>query len=119
MRNLKLKVFSKVTTKPAFKIFFWIAGSLTPDKFTEMKIIILNNDFEIMGIVEKGATADNEEYFNIPGYWKFELKHSRQIACGINVFVKLSLKAKLVASCQMTAKNKLEYMKMHAWRQET
>ena len=66
-----------------------------------------------MGIVESGAAADNKEYFNILGYQKFVLKCSRQIASGIIVFIKLSLKAKLVASCKMTAEDKLEFFKIH------
>ncbi|GFQ95111.1 hypothetical protein TNCT_576021 [Trichonephila clavata] len=72
-----------------------------------------------MSIVECGAAADNEEYFNLTGYQKFVLRRSRQIASGIIVFVKLSLKAKLIAFRQMTTGDKLEFVQMHIWRQDT
>ncbi|GFQ82129.1 hypothetical protein TNCT_285491 [Trichonephila clavata] len=85
------KVLFKTRTETVSKISFWNAGGLTNDKFTELKTIVLNNDLDAMGIVEGGAAADNEEYFNLTGYQKFVLKHSKQITSGI-VFVKLSLK---------------------------
>ncbi|GFR22387.1 hypothetical protein TNCT_648281 [Trichonephila clavata] len=112
------KVF-KTRTETVFKISFWNAGGLTNDKFIELKTIVLNNDLDVMGIVECGAAADNEEYFNLTGYQKFVLKRSRQIASGIIVFVRLSLKAKLIASRQMTTDDKLEFVQMHIWRQDT
>ncbi|GFQ97791.1 hypothetical protein TNCT_347801 [Trichonephila clavata] len=97
---------------------FWNAGGLTNDKFTELKTIVLNNDLDVMGI-KCGAAADNKEYFNLNDYQKFVLKRSRQIASGIIVFVKLSLKTKLIASRQMTTDDKLEFVQMHIWRQDT
>ncbi|GFQ91379.1 hypothetical protein TNCT_542081 [Trichonephila clavata] len=104
------KVFSKTRTETVFKISFWNAGGLANDKFTELKTIVLNNDLDIMGIVECGAAADNEEYFNLTDYQKFLLKRSTQIASGIIVFVRLSLKVKLIASRQMTTDDKLEFV---------
>ncbi|GFR15123.1 uncharacterized protein TNCT_220251 [Trichonephila clavata] len=111
--NESESLFFKTRTETVFKISFWNAGGLTNDKFTELKTIVLNNDLDVMGIVECGAAADNEEYFNLTGFQKFVLKRSRQIASGIIVFFRLSLRAKLIASCQMTTDDKLEFVQMH------
>lgn len=83
--KMKQKVFSKTKTKHAFKISCWNAGGFTHDKFTELKHTILNQDFDVMGIVECGTATDKEDYLNIPGYQRFLLKRSRQIASGIFV----------------------------------
>ncbi|GFQ64693.1 hypothetical protein TNCT_486421 [Trichonephila clavata] len=113
------KVFFKTRTEPVFETSFWNAGGLSNDKFTELKTIVLSNDLDVMGILEVGAAAYNEEYFNLTGYQKFVVNHSRQIASGITVFVKVFLKAKLNASRQMTTDDKLEFVQMHIWRQDT
>ncbi|GFR26037.1 uncharacterized protein TNCT_189291 [Trichonephila clavata] len=107
------KIFSKTRTKPVFKISFWNTGGLTNGKFTELKTIVLNNDLDLLDIVESGAAADNEEYFNLTSCQKFGLKHSRQIASGIIIFVKLSPKAKLISPFQMTTDDKLQFVEMH------
>ncbi|PRD21787.1 UNVERIFIED_CONTAM: hypothetical protein NCL1_50839 [Trichonephila clavipes] len=65
------------------------------EKSEELKTNVLNNDLDVMGIVESGAAADNDEYFNLRGYQKFVLKHLRQTASSIIVFVKLSPKGKI------------------------
>ena len=78
-----------------------------------MKSIILNYDFDIMGIVESGAASDNEEYFNTFGYQKFVLKQFKTNCFWHYYFVKLSLQGKLIASHQGTTEDKLEFMKIH------
>ncbi|CAH1393703.1 unnamed protein product [Nezara viridula] len=71
---------------------FWNVGGLTADKFTEWKTIITKEDADLYGIVETGSSTENIQFYQLPGYQTYKLQRSRQVASGIIVAAKSSLK---------------------------
>ncbi|GFR27679.1 hypothetical protein TNCT_517391 [Trichonephila clavata] len=99
----------------SIKILFWNAGGFTYDKFTELKFIAFNQNFDLLGIVERHASTENLDLYRINGYQTFCL-HDRLLLSLVSLCTSDSFIANMTIRHTMTVSDRLKAVEINAWR---
>ena len=96
------------TTK--LKILQWNAGGLSSAKMTELKQITSQNDADLLIINKANTTEENTQYYTMKGFTTHA--HARQIASGILVIVKNTIKLEFKIIKEMNDHDTAEIVKI-------
>ena len=98
------------------KILHWNAGGLSQAKMTEIKDIVNKNEIDVILINEANINAENVQYYNINKFNIYTLNKKRQVASGILVATKDTLKTKFKIITQ-NKNNTAEMVEITLWKE--
>ena len=104
------------TTK--LKILQWNTGGLSSVKMIELKQITSQNDADLLIINKANTTEENTQYYNMKGFTTHALYKARQIASGILVIVKNTIKSEFKIIKEMNDHNTAEIVKILIWKEK-
>ena len=103
------------TTK--LKILQWNTGGLSSVKMIELKQITSQNDADLLIINKANTTEENTQYYNMKGFTTHALYKARQIASGILVIDKNTIKSEFKIIKEMNDHDTAEIVKILIWKE--
>jgi hypothetical protein len=97
------------------KILQWNASGLSPQKFTELKLILNKKKVNAFIINEANITEANFKFYQIRGWTVQALYKKRQVASGILIGVKSNLKSKFIVLKEMNNVDTSEIIEAIVW----
>jgi len=98
------------------KILQWNAGGLSSAKMAELKHLTIQKVTDLF-IINEANTTEELQYYNIKGFATDALYKARQMASGMHLIIKNTLKSELKIIKEMNDHDTAEIVKISLWKE--